>query len=247
MGTGLNWIETLRSSPTLMALVVFSVVTLAIALERSYYYFWKRAGSPDHVVAQAVRALRHGNVGEAARLCASSNHPMGPVAAQVLESGAVREEEAEEQLQIALSEQKLLLERNLGILGTMAAVSPLMGLLGTVWGIMRAFSDMALAGSGSPSVVAAGVAEALITTAVGITVAVPALIMYNLFARRMNVMLTLAENHTRSLRAVYVSALNGGPDPEISRESARPGRREKAADYRAQTAQRAEDELDLVR
>jgi biopolymer transport protein ExbB/TolQ len=103
-------------------------------------------------------------------------------------------------MQIALSQQRLLLERNLSILGTMAAVAPLIGLLGTVWGIMRAFHDMSMAGSAAPSVVAAGVAEALITTAVGLVVAVPAVLLYNHFARRMNVMLTVAENHARTIR-----------------------------------------------
>jgi biopolymer transport protein ExbB/TolQ len=93
-----------------------------------------------------------------------------------------------------------MLERNLNILGTMAVTAPLVGLLGTVWGIMRAFHDMALVGSAAPTVVAGGIAEALITTAVGLVVAVPSLIAYNHFVRRMNVMLTIAENHARALR-----------------------------------------------
>jgi len=104
-----------------------------------------------------------------------------------------------------LTNQKLLLERNLNVLGTMAAVAPLVGLLGTVWGIMRAFHDMALVGSAAPSVVAAGIAEALVTTAIGLLVAVPALMLYNHFARRMSVMLIMAENHARGLR----TAMNG--------------------------------------
>jgi biopolymer transport protein ExbB/TolQ len=83
----------------------------------------------------------------------------------------------------------------------MAAVAPLIGLFGTVWGIMRAFHDMAQVGSAAPSVVAAGVAEALLTTAAGLIIAVPAVLLYNHFSRRMSVMLTIAENHTRSLRA----------------------------------------------
>jgi biopolymer transport protein ExbB len=60
---------------------------------------------------------------------------------------------------------------------------------------------MAAVGSAAPSVVAAGVAEALVTTAAGLVVAVPALILYNHFSRRLNVMLTVAENHSRAIRA----------------------------------------------
>ena len=109
-------------------------------------------------------------------------HPLGPVAVEVLQSaGTRRPRRSEEKLQIALSEQRLLLERNLGFLGTMGNTAPLIGLLGTVWGIMRAFHDMARTGSAGPSVVAAGVAEALFTTAAGLLVAVPAVMLYNHF------------------------------------------------------------------
>ena len=73
--------------------------------------------------------------------------------------------------------------------------------LGTIWGIMRAFQDMSAAGSTAPTVVASGVAEALLTTAAGIVIAVPAILAYNHYTRRMNVMLTVAENGARSLRA----------------------------------------------
>jgi biopolymer transport protein ExbB len=107
-------------------------------------------------------------------------------------------------MQVELSQQKLLLERNLSILGTMAAIAPLIGLLGTVWGIMRAFHDMAATGSAAPTVVAAGVAEALVTTAAGLVVAVPALVLYNHFSGRLNVMLTVAENNARKIRSVIV-------------------------------------------
>ena len=217
MGTGFNWIETLRTSPSLMALVGFSVVSLGIVLER-LYYFGKRGGNPDNAMMQVMHCIREGDIRGAARICRSCTHPMGPVAAQMIDQKAFKEGEAEEQMQIGLSEQKLLLERNLGILGTMAAVAPLVGLLGTVWGIMRAFSDMSATGSGSPSVVAAGVAEALITTAVGIMIAVPALMLYNFFVRRMNVMLTVAENNVRGMRAALVSHMDGAPVAGETRE-----------------------------
>jgi biopolymer transport protein ExbB/TolQ len=125
---------------------------------------------------------------------------------------------SDERLAVALSEQKLLLERNLGTLGTMAAIAPLVGLLGTVWGIMRAFGDMARVGSAAPSVVASGVAEALVTTAVGLVVAVPALVLYNHFARSSNTMLTVSENHARSLRAQIAEFRVADAKPEAPTE-----------------------------
>jgi biopolymer transport protein ExbB len=206
MISNFNWMETISSSPIMMALIGLSVVTLGIAIERLFYYR-KRRGDPDRVLEQATARLRRGEKREAASVCASSSHPMGEVAAQILESESLDGEKAEERLQISLSQQKLLLERNLGILGTMAAVAPLVGLLGTVWGIMRAFNDMSATGTAAPSVVAAGVAEALVTTAAGLIIAVPALMLYNHLNRRMGVMLTVAENNARSLRLTLIESM----------------------------------------
>jgi biopolymer transport protein ExbB len=174
-------------------------VTLGFTIERMLY-FWKRRGNPDAVLHEALRRARSGGTREAVAACEKSPHPVGPVAAQVLENLHLPAEAQEDMVQIALSEQRLRLERNLGVIGTMGNTAPLIGLLGTVWGIMRAFHDMARTGSAGPSVVAAGVAEALFTTAAGLLIAVPAVMLYNHFNRRIHVMLTVAENHARTLR-----------------------------------------------
>jgi len=194
-----DWIGAMRSSPVMVVILFCSVVTIGLALERVYYYA-KRRGNPDSVLATALIAVRGGNREEAVRVVSASAHPFGPVAAEMLRSADLSPETVEEKLQIVLSEQRMELERNLGFLGTMGNTAPLIGLLGTVWGIMRAFHDMARTGSAGPSVVAAGVAEALFTTAAGLLVAVPAVMLYNNFVRRMGNMLTVAENHARTLR-----------------------------------------------
>ncbi|HET9253311.1 MAG TPA: MotA/TolQ/ExbB proton channel family protein [Candidatus Eisenbacteria bacterium] len=198
-----DWIEAMRTSPVMVIILVCSVLTLGFVIERTLY-FWKRRGNPDSLLASALVALRSGNKEEAIRVCAADPHPFGPVGAEVIRAMDEQPEAFEERLHIAMSEQRLQLERNLGFIGTMGNVAPLIGLLGTVWGIMRAFHDMARTGSAGPSVVAAGVAEALFTTAAGLLVAVPAVMVYNNFVRRMGVALTVTENHARSLR------LNGG-------------------------------------
>lgn len=224
----LNFIQAMMTSPVLIALVLCSVVTLGVTLER-VHYFYKRRGEPDGLLRDVLDVLKEGQVREALRRCRAQAHPLGAVAAEVLESADADAAVQEERIQISLSQQKLLLERNLGVIGTMAAVAPLVGLLGTVWGIMRAFNDMATSGSAAPSVVAAGVAEALVTTAAGLVVAVPAVVLYNHLSRKMVVMLTVAENHARHIRTVvgqiHVTASNstppaGAPTPEGSKGSA---------------------------
>ena len=194
-----DWIGAMRSSPVMVVILICSVLTVGFALER-LFYFTKRRGNPDGVLATALIAVRGGNREEAVRVLNTCSHPLGPVAAEIIRNPELSSEAAEEKLQIVLSEQRMALERNLGFLGTMGNTAPLIGLLGTVWGIMRAFHDMARTGSAGPSVVAAGVAEALFTTAAGLLVAVPAVMLYNHFVRRMGNLLTVAENHARTLR-----------------------------------------------
>ncbi len=197
-----DWVEATRSSPILLVLLVCSLVTMAVAIER-LLYFRRRSGDAEQIMLRAMEFLRRGKVPEAVTHCQDAPHPLGQVAAQVMSDSDLLPPSFEERLQITLSRQKLLLEKNLSVLGSMAAVAPLIGLLGTVWGIMRAFHDMARVGSAAPSVVAAGVAEALLTTAAGLIVAVPAVLLYNHFTRKMSVMLTVAENHTRVLGASF--------------------------------------------
>jgi biopolymer transport protein ExbB len=194
-----DWIEAMRTSPVMVIILLCSVLTLGFAIERAIY-FWNRRGNPDGTLASALVALRSGNTEEAARVCSKEAHPVGAVAADVIRAMDEDPQTVEERLHIALSEQRLQMERHLGFLGTMGNTAPLLGLLGTVWGIMRAFHDMARTGSAGPSVVAAGVAEALFTTAAGLLVAVPAVMIYNQFVRRTGVMLTVAENHSRTIR-----------------------------------------------
>ena len=194
-----DWVNAIRNSPVMLIILACSVVTLGFALER-LVYFGRRRGHPDQILSAAIDRVHAGKVKDAGWLFESTRHPLGAVAAQVIENIHLPAEAIEEKLQIALSEQKMQLERHLGWLGTMGNTAPLIGLLGTVWGIMRAFHDMASTGSAGPSVVAAGIAEALFTTAAGLLVAVPSVMLYNYFIRRSHVMLTVAENHARSIR-----------------------------------------------
>jgi biopolymer transport protein ExbB len=212
-----DWIQAMRQSPVMVIILACSVITLAFVIER-LAYFAKRKGDPDAVLQAALAKIRSGDLHGAARVCGTSAHPVGPVASTVLQHVHLHPDALEEKLQIALSEQRLVLERNLGVLGTMGNVAPLIGLLGTVWGIMRAFNDMARTGAAGPAVVAAGVAEALFTTASGLLVAVPAVLLFNHFTRRITVMLTVAENHARTLRLAVESAYQNqaaAPQPVV--------------------------------
>ncbi|MBM4129963.1 MotA/TolQ/ExbB proton channel family protein [bacterium] len=198
MFVGFDWGAALAQSPILIVLIGCSIVTLGFAIERLSYYR-KRGGDPDATMRKALNAVEGNRFDEAINHLQDLAHPLGPVATHTLHGFRRAPAEAEEIMHVMLNQQKLLLERNTGLLGTMAAITPLIGLLGTVWGIMRAFQAMGAAGSSAPTIVAGGIAEALITTAAGLVIAVPAVMLYNHFNRRLATMLQVAENHTRLL------------------------------------------------
>lgn len=102
-------------------------------------------------------------------------------------------------------EERLKMERFTIILGTLGTICPFIGLFGTVIGIIKAFHDLAVSGSGGPSVVAAGISEALLTTATGLAIAIPAVVMFNYFMRKVrNLSILLEANQMRVVNYLNV-------------------------------------------
>jgi biopolymer transport protein ExbB len=182
-------------------LMVLSVVGLAIILER--WQVFKIAGADSSAMPRMVRQmLSEGNVGDAVKICEEKR---GPVAA-VLLVGLIRyrqllgmdkpQREIEESVSGSMQDYAphviSLLERRLGLLLMVGSVSPLVGMCGTVLGMIRAFKAMAEAESLGGGVVAAGISEALITTAAGLLIAVPAVIFYHIYSTRV-------EKHTLTI------------------------------------------------
>lgn len=89
-------------------------------------------------------------------------------------------------MEVARSREMDKIERNLSLLGTIGSAAPFIGLFGTVWGIMHSFQSIAAAKNATLSVVAPGIAEALLATAIGLVAAIPAVIFYNIFAAKLN-------------------------------------------------------------
>ena len=103
------------------------------------------------------------------------------------------------------------MERYLNTLGTIASVAPLLGLLGTVIGMIKVFSDIMIHGAGNAALLAGGISEALITTAAGLTVAIPALIMHRYFQRKVDTVVVTMEQEATKL----VDALHGDRDVSV--------------------------------
>jgi biopolymer transport protein ExbB len=181
-------------------LVAFSIVGLGIALERGLTSFATRGGGAA-LRAEVTRLLRAGDLaGADKRLAASPSYEAKIVRAGVdaAEAGAAS---AEERMLAATQTQRVVMERRLVFLGTLGANAPFVGLLGTVIGIIGAFHEL----NASAGKVSAGlmgqVGEALVATAVGILVALPAVAFYNLFQRLNRTRLAHAEALGRELLA----------------------------------------------
>ncbi len=112
--------------------------------------------------------------------------PLGRILAAGLSNSRQGREVMKDSIQEAASQVIHELERYLGILGTIAAISPLLGLLGTVLGMIDVFTAIMLEGTGNAGVLAGGISEALITTAAGLFVAIPAMISHRYFNRRLD-------------------------------------------------------------
>lgn len=197
----LNIIQTLQSSFTMLILLLCSIVALTFIFER--WLFIKKSSINAEVFFKQIReALKRGGLDAAIGVCSASLAPLAAVIRAGLEQSEKGMQAAQEMMQATAMEERSKLEKNLGVLGTLGSISPLIGLFGTVVGIIRAFHAMAITGQAGPSVISAGIAEALTTTAGGLVVAVPAVIFYNYFLRRVGTIMTDIETVSKKIQVI---------------------------------------------
>jgi len=169
------------TNPTFIILVLLSVYSLTVMINQAYYLFSSRENSP--ALLQLLENTRSGYQDMLAFLKAKETPHR-----RLIRTWLKHKEQPAEALGALLSEETKGLrweaEHRLAALGTIANIAPFVGLFGTVVGVIRAFQAIALKASAGPSVVASGIAEALISTAAGLFVAVPAVIAYNYFLKR---------------------------------------------------------------
>ena len=180
------WNLVMRGGLTMWLLIACSILSLGVMIERFIYF--RRCRLDVHEFFMRFRRT-HKKADDLGSLIVLCDETPGPLPA-LLKEGVrrvmekpVRRDELEAQLQRHARYQIVEMERFLTVLATMGAIAPFIGLYGTVVGVMKAFRDLATAGSGGATVVAAGIAEALVATAAGLIVAIPAVAAYNYFIR----------------------------------------------------------------
>ena len=162
----------------MVPLLLCSMISLAVTIER--FLFWRRIRSKE-LVNQMLTLVEKGQPQEALRLGQSSDLPIVRVLAEGL---AHLNPSPSKAMEAAAQAEGSALKRRLTILDTIITLAPLLGLLGTVTGMISSFGIMSEAGIGQPHAVTGGVAEALIATATGLLIAILTLIPYNYFTSR---------------------------------------------------------------
>ena len=208
-------IELLRlGALTVVPLGILSIMALGIVIER----FWRYRGlakTTRELTRKVVESLSQRDVSAALATCQATKTPMSDVFQEALRWRNVALEDLDRILATARAENLAELRRGLWFLGTVGSLAPFIGLLGTVVGIMRAFQDMAVEGVGGFEVVAAGISEALVATAVGLLVAIVALAFYNWLQVRVGGIAGVFQRSSdRFVQALlYVEATGGGAPP----------------------------------
>jgi len=167
-------------------LILLSIVSVAVVFER----LWspRNIGSATLRVTESIlEPIKKGQRDLAIAICKQNSQcPAGRIFLNILDREAAGLEGANNIATEAMFEETQKLKKHLWILGTVASSAPFIGLLGTVVGIIKSFESMAIAGTGGFAVVAAGISEALVATALGLGIAIIAVMFYNYFQTRIS-------------------------------------------------------------
>jgi len=173
----------------MVPIIACAIVAFAVAVER--FFTLRRARINTREFMETIRTvLRQNKIAEAIEVCEKTPGPI----ARILKAGMLKHGRRKRDIREAIEDAGQLeiprLERYLGVLATVASISPLLGLLGTVAGMIKAFGQIqAKMGVVNPSDLADGIGNALITTAAGLVVAIPTLVLYNYFVAKVENMI----------------------------------------------------------
>jgi biopolymer transport protein ExbB len=198
-GTGATWV--------LYALIALSGIQVALVIERGIVFYRTRA--PSTLRPRVMQALATDNIKAVGLVVASGASLEAKVLARGVATADRGSAAASEVMHASLVEERIGLERGLGFLGTVGNNAPFLGLFGTVLGIIHAFADLSASASGQASrAVMSGISEALIATAVGLIVALPAVATFNFFQRAIKMRAATAESLGGELMAHLVSPVD---------------------------------------
>ncbi len=197
-------LELVKAGGWLMVpILLCSIIAMAIIAERFWTLQSKRI-APKNLVVQVWQWAKSGHLTEERIRTLRKGSPLGKILAAGLANRHLDREHMKEGIEDVGRHVIHDLERHLNALGTIASITPLLGLLGTVIGMIKVFSVITTQGVGDPGVLAGGISEALITTAAGLTVAIPSLMFYRYFRGRVDeLVVTMEQEALKMVEALH--------------------------------------------
>ncbi|SHE53771.1 biopolymer transport protein ExbB [Microbulbifer donghaiensis] len=197
-------LEIIKSGGWLMLpILLCSVAVIAICIERLWTLNSRRI-APRTLLGQVWSWLKNNQIDAEKLKELRDSSPLGRIFAAGLSNSRHGRDVMKDSIEETASQVVHDLERFLGALGTIAAVAPLIGLLGTVLGMIQVFTAIMLEGTGNAGVLAGGISQALITTAAGLTVAIPALMAHRYFQRRVDsIVVTMEQEAVKLVDALH--------------------------------------------
>jgi biopolymer transport protein ExbB len=183
---------------TMYPLLLCSVIGLAIAIEKLISLRHKKIIMPE--VVSVLENIKSANdIALAVSICENHTGPFASIIRIILENQALPRDEIKETLLDQGRQEVYQLEKGLGMLETIAGIAPLLGLLGTVLGILKVFNIISVMGVGQATALAGGISEALITTIAGLFIGIPALVAYNYFTSKAEGLVLEIEKYSNHL------------------------------------------------
>ena len=182
-------------------ILLASISGLAVIIEKMYTFLSKEKKLSENEKNQLYKALRTGNKEEILKLCKDKTDSVSKSVTKIVSNMDINFDELDNShrqviegiISESILEQTTEIEKGMSLLGTIVNAAPQLGLLGTVTGMIAAFSALTRNGTSTAKIVAGGISEALYTTAFGLIVAIPALVFYNYFNRRIDVIVAEME------------------------------------------------------
>ncbi len=199
----------------IVPLLICSVAVAVISIER-YISLRTSKVLPENLLGKVWIWLKERDVTADRLIELKNSSPLGQILAAGLSNASHGREVMKDSIEEAANQVIHDLDRYITILGTIAAIAPLIGLLGTVVGMIRVFTAIMIEGTGNAGVLAGGISEALITTAAGLSVAIPALVLHRHFQRRIDTLVVEMEDQAVKL----VDALHGDRLPPVEENRA---------------------------
>ena len=180
----------------MLPLLICSILLISIVIER-FWFLQKRLVVPNGVLNNFVRLVKTEKISITQQESFSTTSSLGALLVVAYKYREKPRMSLEEKISEKAADIKLDLERNLNMLGIIASISPLLGLLGTVVGMITVFANINLLGTSSNAdFLASGISEALITTAFGLIVAVPGLVFYRMFQHKVDKLMINLQSQT---------------------------------------------------